>query len=222
MAEANILDFRAPVNETPALALRGVWKDFVSSVAGIGKENYYSHKEMSSVLNHNLVLMHSLLMTTSSYREYVNTSFRRIMRNKYWGWQPVYEDSLGKAGLFSIYKNAPVPMHDHPHSLGALMVVEGEVEVERFNLEPGHEQGGSGMVKLKRYDCKRLQAFDITWFSANEGNIHRMQSLSDQCVMLKIQLCAKQAADRSWYFPLFNDNPNAEVIQARRIMSQYL
>lgn len=223
LAQANIMDFRSPVNETPDIALRGVWKDFLGSIAGIGKGVYNTRAEMSSVLNHNLVLMHTLLMSTSIYRENVNSSFRRIARSKYWGWKTVYEDSLGKAGLFSIYDNAPVPLHDHPSSRGAIMVIEGEVEVERYNLHASsRHQHGSGLVKLERCDKLRLKPFDITWFGKEEGNIHGMQALSEQCVMLKVQLLSHHSGDRSWYFPVPDVDQDQEVIAARRIMSQYL
>ncbi len=222
MAQTNILDFRAPVNESADQALRGVWKDFIGSIAGIGKGIYHSDHEMSSVLSHNLVLVHSLLMNTSQYRGLVNSSFRRLTRTKNWGWKAIYEDALGKAGLFSIYRNAPVPLHDHPGTRGALMVVEGEVEVERFTLkEQYRERNESGLVELQRCDKKVLKPFDITWFGPETGNVHGMRALTDQCVMLKVQLL-QMKADRSWYFPVFTVEQGQEMLQARRIVSRYL
>lgn len=223
LAQANVMDFRSPVNETPDIALRGIWKDFIGSIAGIGKGIYNTHSEMSSVLNHNLVLMHTLLMSTSIYRENVNSSFQRMARSKYWGWKTVYEDSLGKAGLFSIYDNAPVPLHDHPGSRGAIMVIEGEVEVDRYDLhESSRHHQGSGVVELERYDTTLLKPFDITWFGKDEGNIHGMRAVSGQCVMLKVQLMSVDAGDRSWYFPIAGADQDEGIVPARRIMSQYL
>ncbi len=222
MAQTNILDFRAPVNESADDALRGVWKDFIGSVAGIGKGIYHSDIEMNSVLNHNLVLVHSLLMNTSHYRELVNSSFRRLTRTKNWGWKAVYEDELGKTGLFSVYKNAPVPLHDHPGTRGAMMVVEGEVEVERFTLkEEYRRRNESGLVELQRCDKKVLKPYDVTWFGPDQCNVHGMQALTEQCVMLKVQLL-QMKAERSWYFPVFSFEQDQEVLSARRIVSRYL
>lgn len=222
MTQANILDFRAPVNETVDEALRGVWKDFIGSIAGIGKGVYHSDREMSAVLNHNLVLVHSLLMNTLLYRDLVNSSYRRLTRTKNWGWKTVFQDTLGKAGLFSVYKEAPVPLHDHPGTRGVMMVVEGEVEVERFTLKAEYRQSSeSGPVELQRCDKKVLKPYDITWFGPEKGNVHSMQALTDQCVMLKVQL-SQMKADRSWYFPLFSAAQEQETIPARRIVSRYL
>lgn len=222
-AQANIIDFRLPALETPDTALRGVWKDFIGCIAGIDKGNYSSQLEMASVLNHNLVLMHTLLMSTSIYRGCVNSSFRRMARNKYWGWKSVYEDKLGKAGLFSIYHNAPMPLHDHPGSRGAIMVIDGEVEVERFNqIETSRYHDASAVVELQRCDRVRLKPFDITWFGSAEGNIQSMLALSDRCVMLKVQLITDKAGDRSWYFPTNTVDHDEEIVTARRITSQYL
>lgn len=222
MAQANIMNFRGPGKASVKDALRGVWKDFISSVAGIDQGGYQSQAEMRSVLNNNLILMHSLLMSTASYRELVNSSYRRLTRTKYWGWKPVYEDDLGKAGLFSIYRSAEVPLHDHPGTHGVLMVVEGELEVERFTLKEQYRQTNeSGMVELDRYDYQTLKPFDITWFGPEEGNLHRMQAISEQCVLLQVHL-PKSDSDRSWYFPIFSAKQHQDSIMARRIMSRYL
>jgi len=75
---------------------------------------------------------------------------------------------------------------------------------------------------LQRCDRVRLKPFDITWFGKDEGNIHGMQALTDQCVMLKVQLLAHDAGDRSWYFPTFTVERDEDIVPARRIMSQYL
>lgn len=222
MAPAKVLDFAGPGNTTVDDALRGVWDDFIGSITNIDKEGYQSQAEMSSVLNSNLILMHNLLMSTSKYRELVNSSYRRLTRTKYWGWKSVYEDALGKVGLFSIYRTAQVPLHDHPGVRGALMVVEGELEVERFTLKDEYRQRNeSGLVELKRHDRQTLKPFDITWFGPEEGNLHSMEAISDQCVMLQVHL-SKSYNERSWYFPIFSAEQDQESIKARRIMSRYL
>ncbi len=222
MAHADIIDFRGPGKATVADALRGVWKDFTGSIAGIDKDGNQSQTEIQSVLNNNLILMHSLLMSTATYRELVNSSYRRLTRTKYWGWKSVYEDELGKVGLFSIYRTAEVPLHDHPGMRGALMVVEGELDVERYTLKQEYRQSDeSGMVELQRYDRQRLKPFDITWFGPDEGNLHTMRAISEQCVLLQVHL-PKLDRDRSWYFPTYATEQNQDSIMARRIMSRYL
>lgn len=222
MAHANIMEFKGPGKATVEDALRGVWTDFIGSVSSLDKGGYQSQIEMSSVLNSNLILMHSLLMSTATYRDLVNSSYRRLTRTKYWGWKSVYEDELGQVGLFSIYRTAEVPLHDHPGTCGALMVVEGELEVERFTLNEQYRQcHESGMVELERYDRQTLKPFDITWFGPDEGNLHCMQAMTEQCVLLQVRL-PKSASDRSWYFPIFSTEQNKDTILARRIMSRYL
>ncbi len=222
MAQTNTLEFRAPVSETASEALDGVWKDFIGSISGIGKGVYHSDAELNSVLNHNLVMVHSLLMSTGSYRGLVNNSVQRLTRTKSWGWQSVYQDAIAKAGLFSTYSNAPVPLHDHPGVSGVVMVVEGQVEVERYTLKDKYrQQTQSGQVELQRCDRKVLKPFEISWFGPEECNVHSMHAITDQCVMLKVQL-AQMKAERSWYFPVRTHDQELGTLSAHRIISRYL
>jgi len=223
-AQAQILDFNSPNDISPGAALQGVWQDFANSIAAMEGDSGYGNKdEMSSVLNHNAVLMHKLLMSSAIYRNIVNSNFSRLIRTKHWGWKSIYEDELGRVGLFSVYRNAPVPMHDHPGTHGVLMVIEGEVEVERYTLQEQYRnRNESGIVELDFCERKMLKPFEITWFQEKEGNIHGLKSLSDQCVMLKMQLPCEANDNRSWYFPAFSIDGVQKAIPARRIMSRYL
>jgi len=174
------------------------------------------------VLSHNMVLMHKLLLSSSRYRNLTNCSFRRLSRTKYWGWKSILEDALGKIGLFSVYKNAPVPLHDHPNSHGVLLVIDGEVEVERYSLKSQYrDKDESGLVELDVCERRTLKPFDITWFAEQEGNIHALQAKTEQCVMLKVQLPNMISSGRSWYFPTLGTT-GEDSIHARRIMSRYL
>lgn len=221
-AQAEVLEFKAPVDISAEDALRGVWQDFAASIGGMGTGNYQNNDEMVSVLNHNMVLMHKLLLSSSYYRNLTNSSFRRLSRTKYWGWKSILEDSLGKVGLFSVYKNAPVPLHDHPNTHGVMLVIDGEVEIERYTLQSQYRtRSESGLVELDICDRKILKPFDIAWFSKDEGNIHALQATTDQCVMLKVQLPNVMSNGRSWYFPTQGSGGH-ETVQARRIMSRYL
>ena len=100
--------------------------------------------------------------------------------------------------------------------------MEGEVEVERFTLQQEYrQQTQSGQVKLQRCDSKVLKPYDITWFGPEKCNVHGMQALTEQCVMLKVQL-SQAYSERSWYFPLFDLEQDQETLTARRIVSRYL
>jgi len=223
MAQAEIMDFKPPIDVTATESLRGVWDDFVESIMSIEKGDYNNKHEMLSVLNHNMVLMHKLLMSSASYRNLANSAFRKMARTKYWGWRSIHEDELGKVGLFSIYRDSPVPLHDHPGTIGVMMVVDGEAEVERYSLDEAYRKSEtSGLVELKSCERRLLKPYDITWFKETEGNIHGFEAKTDQCVLLKVQMPATFAISRSWYFPTCVFNQEQETVQARRIMSRYL
>lgn len=223
LAQADILDFKPPVDVTARESLGGVWADFIGSVTSIGKGGYHNRAEMMSVLNHNMVLMHKLLLSSTTYRNLVNSAFNNLVRTKYWGWRSIHEDALGKVGLFSMYKDSPVPLHDHPGTCGVMMVVDGEVEVERYRLtEVSRKKEASGLVEMESCDRKLLKPFEITWFDETEGNIHGFETKTEQCVMLKVQIPAMVSGSRSWYFPTCVFDSERKSIQARRIMSQHL
>jgi len=223
LAQANIMDFKPPVDLTARESLGGVWSDFIDSVTSIGKGEYSNNAEMLSVLNHNMVLMHKLLLSSSMYRNLANCSFNSLVRTKYWGWRSIHEDELGKVGLFSMYKDSPVPLHDHPGTCGVMMVLDGEAEVERYNLMETHQDNAtSGLTELKSCDRKLLKPYEITWFDETEGNIHGFEAKTDQCVLLKVQIPTVVKGSRSWYFPTCVFDREQKTIQARRIMSKYL
>jgi len=223
LAQADIMNFKVPEDVTASESLRGVWGDFVESIAYMHEGGYKNKAEMMSVLNHNMVLMHKLLMSSSMYRKLTNSSFNKLARTKYWGWKSLHEDNLGKVGLFSIYKDTPVPLHDHPGTCGVMMVLDGEVEVERYSLADKYQDSASsGLVEMKKCERKLLRPFDVTWFEETEGNIHGFETKTDQCVLLKMQLPLIPDKSRSWYFPTCTFDDSYETVHARRIMSQYL
>jgi len=223
LAQADIMNFKAPEDVTASESLRGVWSDFVNSIAFMNEGGYKNKAEMTSVFNHNMVLMHKLLLSSSMYRTLANSSFNKLARSKYWGWRSIHEDGLGKVGLFSIYKDTPVPLHDHPGSCGVMMVLDGEVEVERYSLADKYKDSvSSGLVEMKKCERKLLRPFEVTWFEETEGNIHGFETKTDQCVLLKMQMPLIPGKSRSWYFPTCTFDESHETVNARRIMSRYL
>ena len=222
-AQAEVIDFSAATLNDMHVELSGIWPDFIDSIAGIDTGQYSNEAEMHSVLLHNMVLMHRVMMLSHKYRSVFNENFRKMVRTKYWGWKSVYENELGQAGLFSIYRNAPVPLHDHPETCGVLMVLQGEVEVERFTLDQSDRNNPvTGMVELKCIERRVLKPFELTWFGSDKGNIHGLHTRTEQSVMLKVQLPTREEKSRSWYFPVFNPDENRSGIKARRILSRYL
>ena len=221
--QAQVLDFGIPILDDTQISLSGIWTDFIESIAGIDAGQYGNEAEMHSVLQHNMILMHRLLMTSQQYRSVVNENFQKMVRTKYWGWKSVHEDHQGQAGLFSIYRNAPVPLHDHPGTCGVLMVLQGEVEIDRFTLDESYRRSpSSGMVEIECIERRVLKPFELSWFGPDKGNIHGLHTRSEQSVMLKVQLPANVEASRSWYFPVFDINQGQSCTRARRILSRYL
>lgn len=203
--------------------LSGIWQEFSESVHGIGLGRYQSREETRSVLAHNMTLLHKLLMGSVEYRQLVDGRYRMLVRNKYWGWKSVHNDDQLSIGVFSLFRNAPIPLHDHPGTQGVIMVLEGELEVERFTLPARYRsENCSGTVQLDRCSQQSLAAFDVAWFQAVEGNIQGLRSISEQCVLLKVQLPGSCTGERSWYFPVQGTDEKKSSIQARRIISRYL
>ena len=61
-AQAQILDFSSSNDIHAGAVLQGVWQDFAGSISAMGQEGGYGNiAEMTSVLNHNTLLMHQLL-----------------------------------------------------------------------------------------------------------------------------------------------------------------
>lgn len=133
-----------------------------------------------------------------------------------WRWKPIMQNEYIQAGFLHLAPGAAIPFHDHPESIDAMRVLEGQVELRSYS--PSHDivSIGKQAAHLKPVNYQRLENKDISIVFPNLGNIHGLRCLSDQAILLDIQVCHQPGKERRWYFPLgaANNDPGHVIAAA--------
>jgi hypothetical protein len=146
--------------------------------------------------------LHLLLQRENGYLSLLKAAFEVTPDIAHpWGWMPLIQTPGVSAGLLTTYRFYPVPLHDHPNSGGAQLVIRGLVKVHRFNLLESEETSQS-LVKLKRLSTVTLSAGDADGHTATSGNIHRLETETPRCLLLSMHTPSYEERKRNWYVPV--------------------
>jgi hypothetical protein len=157
-----------------------------------------SMAEMQRAAEH----LHQLLLLESGYLSLTKTAFELNPDLAHpWGWIPIIQTPEVHAGLLTTYRFHPVPLHDHPNSNGAQLVIRGRVNIHRFNLLQSKETSQS-LAKLERLSSNTLSAGDTDGHTATSGNIHRLETETPRCLLLCVHVPPYEERQRSWYIPV--------------------
>ena len=99
--------------------------------------------------------------------------------------------------LVVVNASAPIPVHDHPGSYAVQLLLSGTIKISHYEL---CKEGQGGLVRLKRNRVSTLQGGDVDYVNKKE-NIHCVESLTKNAVMLNVQRLSRINAGKSWYFP---------------------
>ena len=113
-----------------------------------------------------------------------------------------------------------IPMHDHPHSQGLILVFRGAVEISVCEKIPYPED--TPFSRLRILSKRRLFPGGISRISMKKGNIHAFRTLSKKCLLLDVMLHERTNILRNWFFPVHQLESNGKVILAHTIIRKYL
>ena len=131
-----------------------------------------------------------------------------------WLWTPLMEDGDTGAGILTLYSGFPIPLHDHPGRVGALLVLHGAVQISQYDID--HSNGNSSLRQLKRISNQTLYVGDVSFYTPGFGNIHSLIAQENQCTLLSVYLQIGPLSTRCWYFPLLTEKSGLEVIVNQR------
>jgi len=112
----------------------------------------------------------------------------------------LYSDEQVSAGLLAIYRDKPVPFHDHPGTLGVMLVLSGAVKIRYADM--ANEREGAGAVDLKITRIRERLPGEVCWFFAKDRNIHQLEATSANAIMLVAHLPRVDVDKQSFYFPV--------------------
>jgi hypothetical protein len=138
--------------------------------------------------------------------------------------QTLYESKSIRAGLLSVYRDTPVPLHDHPGSIGVTLVLSGVAKVEYATIVDSANTQGLATLELIRVR-ERLPG-QVCWFFEHDRNIHGIEAITASALLLVMHLPNIDAEKQNLYFPVNETRPDegntflANRVKLRRGQSQ--
>jgi hypothetical protein len=146
--------------------------------------------------------LHQLLLQQRGYSTLIETAIARNPDVTHpWSWIPLIQIQQLNAGLLTTFRFSSQPIHDHPGSSGALLVIRGRIRIHRFNYQdPGTYS--QSILKLERLDSDTLSAGDTDGHTTNLANIHQLENETSRCLLLCMHSPPIDERNRSWFLPV--------------------
>jgi len=126
----------------------------------------------------------------------------------------LFSDDRINAGLLAVYRDKPVPFHDHPGTLGVMLVLSGAVKIRYADL--ANDRGGAGPVELRITRVRERLPGEVCWFFAHDRNIHQLEATTANTVMLVAHLPHVDVDKQSFYFPV----GEYEAVEGHTLLAQ--
>ncbi len=140
----------------------------------------------------------------SSHREYRSAveaaSSCDPSESQPWCFHLLSEAPVFRIGLLTLFRFAPIPIHDHPGAYGAQLVLSGKARVRQYERQ-GEPHRNPHIVTLDRVTDQELSAGDCSSYSDCDRNLHELDAMTNRCVLLSLMVHPHREAPRSWYFP---------------------
>lgn len=109
------------------------------------------------------------------------------------------EDETCRLSLVGIHRFAPIPVHDHPGTAGALLAVHGRVQVRSYSIEEFVRK--PSLVRLRCLSEEVLATGSVATVDRGANNLHGLQAMHLNSVCLAIHTPPPTGNQRAWYFP---------------------
>lgn len=119
--------------------------------------------------------------------------------SKPYHWMPLFEHNNCRSSLLFLPPGGRVSMHDHPHSIGVSIVLEGTPQISQCD---GFSTSGHSITSLatEKVSCKRLRPHQKSFIFPHKNNIHGFSSTKSPCLLLNT-LFHKQAMHHHGLIP---------------------
>lgn len=155
----------------------------------------YRLKEYASRLHSELNTRQRYLNTLNNAHHFVPGSSRR------WGWFELIDTPSLRVGLISLYRFSPIPVHDHPNTFGIQKIISGKVRVRQYQF-PSNSKQDHSLVSLEKVFNRILIKGESSYFTPSFRNLHELESVSSQAVVLSLMANPYRHHKRSWYYPV--------------------
>ncbi len=180
------------------------WPQFVNQMEFLANELAAQRVSEAQVAWRGLHWLQLLDVQDPLFQQAVNESTES--GNTFWLWQRLIKQDVLNGGILNITSDNPVPLHDHPGATGLLRLLDGKAEVWQYDVDQqATAQNNDGKVVLKRVAFRVLLPGDTAVLTPNQGNIHTLESVSQDCRMLDFFIPPYERKKRTWYEPVDNN-----------------
>ena len=137
-----------------------------------------------------------------------------------WGWQPYVNEPEIRIGLLRVYKNDSVPIHDHPGASGMLVILEGELTLNEYQLEQSDQYNQMQLASLSMTGQQNLVSNQYALITPDQANLHSLSAASDVCIILDVLLTPYAEEQRSWFTPVTDKVICGQTFTAFRVDHQ--
>ena len=155
----------------------------------------YKLKESTFRLHSELNIRQRYLDTLEKAHHFVPGSSRK------WGWFDLIDTPSLRVGLISLHRFFRIPVHDHPNTFCIQKIISGKVRVRQYQFAANSNQDHS-LVSLEKVFDRVLIKGESSYFTPSLRNLHELESISSQTVILSLMANPYKPHERSWYFPL--------------------
>jgi len=135
--------------------------------------------------------------------------------NQPWGWAPFLESPALTVGALTVFEQENIPMHDHPGSIGLLLVLRGRVRIQSYDPLGDAAVNDASTRELHQTDDRMLGEGQATLFGAHKNNIHSLQAVGGDCILFDVLFSPYQPGLRSYYFPTTQVSTDGRVQVSR-------
>ncbi|GEM_PF-2173500 len=180
------------------------WPEFVMRMKALSNRFVRGETDQSAMERQGLGLITRLDINAPSFEQAVSNSYES--GNLFWLWQRLVKSGRLDGGILNIDQTQMIPLHDHPGATGMVRVISGETEVWQFE-RLGEDIHKPGKAELRLVARQILRPGDTATITPDNGNIHALRSVSNECRMLdffippfdRAQLLYYEPTDENWF-----------------------
>ena len=113
--------------------------------------------------------------------------------------QALVENDQHRLSLIGIHRFFPIPVHDHPHTIGVQFIVHGHIQVRHYKLLETIRE--PSLVSLECLSDNIMRTGSTATIEKVSNNLHGLQAVNVNAVCLALQVPPCIAHQQAWYFP---------------------
>ena len=177
-----------------------------NSFAGVSRTIFQNWRTLESGdaascvwLSSRIDRLHWELSRTPDFRNKVQRTQEFGAGSRPYHWIPLLEHDNFRSGLLYLPPGGRIAMHDHPHSIGISIVLDGTPLISQCDRVSGRRHSFTPLAQ-EEVSCRRLQPHQKSFIFPQKNNIHGFSSSGSSCLLLN-SVFQKKAMHHHCFLP---------------------